>query len=360
MKIRRLRGESFRGFTNFDLEVSQDFTVLVGPNASGKTTVLESIFYASTLRAFPPARPWDLIRFGQSFFHLRLTTTEVELEYYYTRKDKEHYLRQQLVDGVRQKAYEMKGVLPTVAFLPQDLELLSAAPGVHRDFLDTVLLQASPDYEDQLGELGKLLTQRNELLFRVKNGAGTEEELDVWDERLALLSAKIGGARRGFVDFINIDLGGLYKQLTGSELKLTLRYLSSGTDHQRVLALLHQARIKDLNLGQTSVGPHRENWRIEDEQERNVAHFLSRGEQRGVVICLKLLEQRYLSESLKKQPVFLLDEFPAELDPRRQHKAFAFLLEGSQKFFSAVSLQEIPSDLRRHAQIIELPFTNPK
>jgi len=220
MKIQKLHAQNFRNLTNLDLNPGQDFIILVGPNGIGKTSVLESIYYSSLLQAFPGGKSWELIQFDQDHFRVEVTTDANVLEFYYGRRSEKNYVRSQSVDGVKKRASDVIGVVPTVTFLPADLNLLALSPSVRRAYLDNTLLQLEPRYEETLISYTKTLSQRNELLGRIRQGEAGESELDVWDEKLIEFAAPILSAREQLVDRFNTDLEQRYEQVTGSSRDL--------------------------------------------------------------------------------------------------------------------------------------------
>jgi len=351
--------ENFRNLKNLDQKIDQDLIIIVGENGAGKTSILEGLFYGSVFLAFFPNKSWSLIMQDQEFFKLTIEVDGRLLEYYYGKKNEKRYIRSQSMDGVRKKASEMLGILPVVAFLPQDLNILQFEPSLRREYLDDILLQTEKGYEENLSELTKVIRQRNELLGKIREGKSKEDELDFWDEKLSGLSEIIVLARRKLATFLEEDLTGLYKTLTKKEKDVVFHYLPSvETDHTSIKEMLFQKRKSDSASGRTSLGPHRDDWQIQDGQGRNLSQFLSRGEQRGVVISLKIKELEYLKQELGEDPVFLLDEILAELDNERRNNVLENLPKESQIFLTTTTLAEIPEELQKKAQIIELESNN--
>lgn len=357
MKIKRLLLEDFRGMENLDLKFDQDFIILSGPNGSGKTSILESIFYASVFLAFPPNKSWELIRHNQDHFRINLETDSGTFEYYYGRKNQKRYQRAQKLDGVRKKAKDVLGLLPTVAFLPQDLNLLQLSPSLRREYLDDVLLQTDLDYEQWLTEYAKVVSQRNELLFKIRERSAKTEDLEFWDEKLTDLANKIIAARIRLAGYLNEDLKSLYKTTVAAEKDLHFSYTPSLGDVPHLYREnLERKKTTDIAAARTSVGPHRDDWQITDSSGRNLAHFLSRGEQRSAIICLKLRELSFLTEELGDNPVVLLDELHAELDDARKKSVFYHLPKDAQIFLTTTGTAEIPGGILDKAQLVKLDF----
>ena len=347
--------ENFRNLKNLDHKIDQDLIVLVGENGSGKTSFLESLFYASVFLAFPPNKSWSLISHNEEYFRVRLEFEDKLLEYYYGKKDKRRFVRSQSIDGARKKASEMLGVLPVVAFLPQDLNILQFEPSLRREYLDDILLQTERGYEENLLELTKVIRQRNELLGKIKEGKSREDELDFWDEKMVILSKQIVLARRKLASYLEANLPEFYKRVTKKEKDLGFHYLPSvEEDEISAKEKFLKKRENDIASGRTSLGPHRDDWQIQDDSGRNLAQFLSRGEQRSVIICLKIKELEYLKQELSLNPILLLDELLAEFDEERKNQVLNNLPFQSQIFLTTTMLEEIPEEILKEAQVIEL------
>jgi DNA replication and repair protein RecF len=355
MRIKTLKLLNFRRISNLELNFDRDFVILVGPNASGKTTVLEAMYYSSVLQAFPPGKTWELIRFGEKFFRLMLEAEDLRLEFYYGQKGEKRYERSQTVNNIRKKADEAYGNFSVATFLPQDLNLLLLSPALRREYLDEILLQTDRGYESTMSEYVKVLAQRNELLNRINSGQAKETELEFWDERLATLGAKITVARQKLSHFLDQALPATYYELIGEEFDCHFYYLTELTklSEQEILKRLQETRKKDIVSGRTGIGPHRDDWKVGNDNYSDLAHFLSRGEQRSLIMALKVLEVKYLEQSLGKAPVILLDELLAELDSNRRNSMIGHLPTNTQKFLTTTNLEEIPPNILTEAQILE-------
>lgn len=355
MRITNLQLFNFRRIQNLELSFDQDFIVFAGPNASGKTTILESLYYASLMQAFPPGKTWELIRFEEDYFRVAAQAEGLKLEFYYGRKGERRFERSQTVNGIRKKTADAMGGFAVVTFLPQDLNLLQFSPSLRRDYLDEILLQTSHNYEQVLGEYSKVLVQRNELLGQINARRAGVSELDFWDEKLAKLASQITAKRRELCEYLDRNLSAAYLRLVGEELACGLHYSAKpeNAKQETMYELLANSRKEDIVSQRTGNGPHRDDWKILGFGERNLSHFLSRGEQRSIISALKILEVEYLREFLKTEPVILLDELLAELDGARRDKIMENLPPKSQKFLTVTGLEELPKTILDNSQILE-------
>ena len=355
MRITNLKLLNFRKIQNFELSFDQDFVVLAGPNASGKTTILESIYYASLMQAFPPGKTWELIRFGEDYFRVAVQAKDLILEFYYGKKGEKRFERSQTVNGLRKKASGALGSYAVVTFLPQDLNLLQLSPSLRRDYLDEILLQTSHNYEQTLNEYARVLVQRNELLGLINSKRAAISELDFWDEKLAKSSSEITSKRMELCEYINKNLSATYSRLAGEDLACGFHYSAESKNGKQaaVYELLKNTRGEDVASQRTGSGPHRDDWKILGLEGRNLSRFLSRGEQRSIISALKILEIEYLKDCLKTDPVILLDELLAELDGQRRDKIMENFPVRSQKFLTTTSVKELPKNILDNSQILE-------
>ena len=327
MRIARLTFEHFRSFRSLNVECSEEpVHLFLGPNGAGKTNILEGISVLSLLRSFLASQEVDLIHWGEEYYRVRAqmqaddgTVGSVEVvSQLQPRKRKVCF-----VNDVQVPLLSGIGHLPTVAFLPQDLELSCGAPAVRRRFFDELLCQVSPLYAQTLTRYQKILKQRNTLLKRIGEGVSGEKDLAQWD---ALLSEQGAALLVPRLELAEICARALAEEVTnlGEVWKdVSLIYERRGTARtERDIAaefkeLLVHYRERDIILQSTSVGPHRHDWRVEVEG-RPLSTFASRGQQRTVVIALLFLKVSYLELKRCEKPVILLDDVFSELDDLHQ------------------------------------------
>ncbi len=306
----------FRSYEIKELELSDGVNLIYGPNAYGKTNLLEAIFLMSVGDSFRAKKTEEMVRFGEELGRVsgevsdekgELTRVEVIVNGGVV-MGKRVNKRKYIVDGVSKRRKDLVGLLPLVLFRPEDVELVSGSPDVRRKFMDKVLLQTDKSYDHSLTTYEQALKRRNKLLDAIREGAVTRYSLTFWDGLMIKHGAIIQEKRREFVNYIN-DL------FSRSELfnKLNLDYDASPISEAR----LEQYRDAETALGYTLVGPHKDDLVIK-EGTRSLSVYGSRGEQRMAVLACKMGEIYFLEERTKRRAVLLLDDIFSELD--EEHK----------------------------------------
>lgn len=298
------------------MKLSDGVNVVYGPNAYGKTNLLEGVYLLSVGDSFRAKRTEEMVRFGEELGRVsgeiadesdEITTVEVMVSGGLVMGKKVNK-RKYLVNGVSKRRKDIVGLLPVVLFQPEDVDLVSGPPDIRRKFLDKVLLQTDKIYEQSLSTYEQALRRRNKLLDAVREGAVTRHSLAFWDGLMIKHGNILQEKRREFIDYMN-DL------FAKSELfnKLNLVYDASTISESR----LEQYKDAETALGYTLVGPHKDDWMVR-EGDRKLSVYGSRGEQRMAVLACKMGEIYYLEEKTKQRAVLLLDDIFSELD--EEHK----------------------------------------
>jgi len=351
MKILSLHLEQFRTYSHLLLDLAgSDLHLFIGSNGIGKTNILEAIGVLSLTKSFLGIEEHDLPTWETHFYrvrgHMQIDGGEQQtLEVVSTispRKQKACFL-----NDVALPLSRIVGLLPTVTFLPQDLDLFTGSPANRRRFIDQLLCQVSSEYLTTLLLYQKVLKQRNALLKALAKGTSDASLLSVWDEKLAEQGTRITLARIELIEMLNLTFAGEVQALgeSWSDPRIFYDRPTKSRDvqslSQEMLALLHASRTRDIALNSTTVGPHREDWGIE-VHGRSLARFASRGQQRVSVLALILLQSSYLELRRGEKPVILLDDVFSELDDTHQ-KALLNAFERHQVLITATHL---PEDLR--------------
>ncbi len=235
------------------------------------------------------------------------------------------------LNDVRVQVSQMIGALPTVLFLPQDLQLFSGPPAERRRFIDQLLSQVSPDYFRALSDYVKYLKQRNVLLKHIAQGMAGRGELEPWDHKLAETGSAVTVARLELMETFGLTLADEIAQLgeQWNEVRIVYDRSSESHDlleiHADLLAAFRSAQDRDILLQSTSSGPHRDDWAITVDGHR-LTSFASRGQQRTCVLALLFLEASFVELRRGERPIILLDDVFSELDDRHQEgvmRAFA-------------------------------------
>jgi DNA replication and repair protein RecF len=298
MQIQKIRLTDFRNFKGKLLEFSEGTTVILGPNASGKTNILEGLFLLSTGKSFKARLEAEMIKYEQDLAKIKGDGLEVMI----TRGDNGWPKKKLLVNGVPKRTIDFAGNFKTVLFGPWDMDLVTESPSVRRKFLDNVLSQIDREYRRSTLSYEKGLRQRNRLLFRIREEGIPRSQLLFWNQLLIKNGDYISLRRQEFIDFVN-------SEKSPSDTHYRLEYDKSVISEGR----LEQYKEEEVAAATTLVGPHRDDF-IFFEGKRNLASFGSRGEQRMGILWLKMSELNFIETKTEVRPTLLLDDIFSELD----------------------------------------------
>jgi DNA replication and repair protein RecF len=376
MHLEHLSLTDFRAFSRLDMDVPRRILLLVGDNAQGKTSLLESVYYLATFTSFHAPTDRQLINFIAGNEPLAVTRLVAD----YQRGGQNHRMEVRLIqettsigsrlkkeillDGVKTTAQNALGHLNAVIFLPQMTRIIEGAPEERRRYLNLALSQAIPGHAQNLSEYAQVLTQRNALLKQLAERGGDPDQLVYWDELLAQRGAAIIRDRVTAVDEIQFLATRIHHRLTHSQEVLRLYYQpaydpvpqpegqmglpiqtvvdrnSFGQDQVRkgFVERLKGLHREEINRGVTTVGPHRDELRFISNGV-DLGHYGSRGQVRTTLLSLKLAEVAWLKKKTGHWPVLLLDEILAELDIQRREDLLHTLGEYEQVLITTTDLK---------------------
>jgi DNA replication and repair protein RecF len=309
--IKALKLTDFRNFRSKALEFSGKVTLIIGPNASGKTNILESIFLLSTGKSFRARVEEEMINYKNDLTRVKCRlSNKVILEAIITRgfidigaqRPEKVARKKLLVNGVPKRLIDFSGNLKTVLFGPWDMDLVTESPSLRRKFLDTVLSQVDREYRRSILSYEKGVRQRNRLLFRIREEGIARSQLSFWNQLLIKNGDYISRMREEFIEFIN-NQHGLNSQ--NFQLEYDRSVISEGR--------LEQYKEEEVAAATTLVGPHRDDF-IFKEENRELSAYGSRGEQRMGILWLKMAELAFIEEKSGEKPTLLLDDIFSELD----------------------------------------------
>ncbi len=312
MYLKSLSLQNFRSYSKASFNFDPKLTVIVGPNASGKSNLVEAISMVSLGKSFRTGKEKQLISFGKAVTHIKGSIWENEdeeqIEVTVALSPQEVLQKRYLINGVPKRRSALSGKLPTVLFTPLDLTLVSGQPGDKRRYLDEVLEQTDTEYASALLLYTKALRQRNALLELAQSqGRRDSQRFEYWDELLITNGQKVTAKRETYIAFINKQIKKLFS--------FTLVYDKSLMSKERLL----QYKDAEVGAGMTLVGPQRDDVLIQSvhpvsKEQEDVKYFCSRGQQRLVTLELKNIQIFYLQKELQVNPILVLDDIFSELD----------------------------------------------
>ncbi len=367
LALRRLEFVDFRNYERFSLDDIGSLTVLVGPNATGKTNVVEGVSLLTAQGSFRHPLMSQLVRQGASCARLKALaesgSRRLDLDISIAEGKKVHRL-----NGKAKPVSELRGLMPSVAFTPDDLFLVKGSHGLRRRALDDIGSQLSANHYLIRRDYEKLLQHKNKAL---KKGADPVLVASL-NEMLATVGSTLEAYRRALFCRLLAAMAERYAQLTGGHEALTGRYVPSWESGEASALLpasaeppardeakarfeeaLARRLPEELRRGRSLVGPHA------DRVELFVAglaveDFASQGQQRSVVLAWKLAEVALVQEILHQQPILLLDDVMSELDAARRRALIDFLADDIQTFVTTTNLAYFDADLLARARVVDL------
>lgn len=353
MKVKKLVLVNFRNYEKRELELSEGATALVGPNAVGKTNILEALRMISLGESIRAGRIEEMVRFqeelGKTEALIEDEGEEEKLTVIVTRGEvqgKRVAKRRFLVDDAGKKKADFVGRMASVVFRPQDIELIDGSPSTRRRWMDGVLSQASYEYSRSLGAYEKALRRRNRILEAIRDEAASRYQLTFWDGLVVKHGLILTAMREEMVNYMNeiFRRSDLFKQLR-------LEYDKSVVNERR----LKQYEKEEVMAGHTLVGPHKDDLMVKEVNgnERDLAVYGSRGEQRMAVLGMKMGELLFLEEKTGKKPILLLDDVFSELDEEHAFEVRR-VMQGRQAVVTTTEMKDVEGleDLK----VIELDY----
>lgn len=360
LKITRLELTNFRSYRKFELIPDPCLTILVGPNAAGKTNIVEAVQLVTAADSFRRPQWADLVRWGSQEAVARILAEgegrHLETVLTVGKQGRRTYK----VNGkVRRRMAEVAGVIPCVVFTPEDLRIVKDSADRRRTAIDAVGDQLSPAFMTARLHYERIVRQRNALL---KDATAENDVFLALTERLIDEGVSFTGHRRRLFDRVAARMSEVYETLSPGE-QLTATYLpswerlgikGSGSPTELMTLAFESKRSEEKARGLTLFGPHRDEITF-TINGREARAFASQGQARSVALAWKLAEVAVITEIAGQPPVLLLDDVMSELDEARRHALTAFVGEAAQTFVTTTNLGYFEEDLVQKARVVQMP-----
>ncbi len=336
---------NYRNWARLSITPHERLNLVTGPNAQGKSNLLEALYALVTTRPYRANRELDVIRFGESFAHVHADFAaagrEVSCEVAWQRAAegrmrKEVRLNRQPVP----RLVDIFGVARIVLFAPRDLELVTGGPEARRRWVDIVLSQLHPTHLHALTRYRTVLAERGRILRTLAAGGSVDPALrEALDEQLVTWGATIVERRTGTLQKFGELLEKRYRQLSGGRESIRLRYVSSApclsgeSTAAAILRCINKRFRDEVERGASLFGPHRDD--IDVLLDRHaLRHFGSQGQIRSLSLAMRLAEAEMLTLDGGEPPLLLLDDCLSEMDSMRQDALWSYLSTCGQVFLT--------------------------
>lgn len=363
MFLKTLHLRQFRNYQDQQVGFLAPKTILVGNNAQGKSNLLEAVELLATLRSHRVTRDRDLVREAEAIAQVSAT-----LERQTGISDLSLTLRRNgrrtvaLNSESLRRQLDFLGVLNAVQFSSLDLELVRGGPEQRRSWVDTLLIQLEPIYAYILQQYNQVLRQRNAFLKRRETGERQDlEELAVWDAQLVTTGVRVIRRRSRAIERLAPIAAAWHASISGSTEVLQVKYAPNvplEQNHpegvqQAFFEKLEQRAVAEQHQGTTLVGPHRDEVEL-TINETPARSYGSQGQQRTLVLALKLAELKLIEEVVGEPPLLLLDDVLAELDPNRQNQLLEAIQDRFQTLITTTHLGSFDSQWLKASQVLSV------
>ena len=356
MYLKKLLLQNFRSYDNQLFEFDPKFNLILGPNGCGKTNILESIFFLSSGKSFRSSSQSKLINWSTYFSSVRAKLidnkqdeSEVEIRISKDSSGQSSTVsRKFFIQKVEKPRKKYLGVIKNVVFQPEDIRLVNGSPTRRRDFLDEIFSQTEWRYTSALSQFHKALKHRNELLDQIRLNLANPSDLFYWDQVLIKNSNIIHDFRIKFVKSVN----DFFANHTDSQINtISINYHPSVLNEEK----LKRNYSIDMQRGYTQAGIHRDDFSFDNsvfpKEDKNLAFWGSRGQQRLAVLALRLGQINFLEQNYQDKPILLLDDIFSELDPEHQQLVVK-VCHNYQTIFT--SSEPESANILSKAQVIQL------
>ena len=369
MFIKSLKLKNFRNYTEVNLELNSKKILIIGKNAQGKTNLLEAVYYLSALDSIRAKTDSELIKWGEDFCNIKAEIKKFDIDIDLEININPPNRKKLKVNGLnKNKSSEFISNISAVCFTVNDLLLLRGTPDDRRKWLDNAISQIFPAYIERLNKYNKIKTQKNNYLKNLKGNLNADTSmLDIWNEQLAVTGSNLIFIRLNFLYELQKIAIKKHKQISNSE-NLTVFYNSSiigeincsekfPYNNEYILEnfkqKLEEKKPEEIIRAQSVVGPHRDDvsFFINDNDAKK---FASQGQQRTIVLSLKLAELELIKEKINTNAILLLDDVLAELDDLRQNFLLDAIGNETQTIITSVDTLHFKEEYLKNVEIFEI------
>ena len=355
MKITKLELNNFRNYKKKIFDNFSNLNIIIGKNGIGKTSIIEAIYLGSLAKSFKTNNEHLIIKNDSDYFRIKIYYFDYgpkkNLEVFYDKDGK----KTKINSKIQRKLSEFISQYRVIMLSPDELKLIKSSPNTRRNYLNIQISQLHKEYLYFLNNYNILIKNKNDYLKKLMFNSNLDTRyLDILDEKIVEEGLKIYSYRKKYIDMINDYINDIFKKYQDNN-EIKIKYISDYeiNDKEKLLEVLRKNRKKEINIGMTSFGVHRDDY--EFLQNGNSAkEYSSQGLQKLIVLAMKLSEVQIFVKEYEIYPILLLDDLFSELDEKNRNNIFKSLDKEIQIFITTTDLKNINKRIIERAKIFDL------
>lgn len=355
MNITKIEMNNFRNYKKIIFDNFTNLNIIIGKNGIGKTSVIEAIYLGSLAKSFKTSNEYSIIKENEEHFRIKIHCYD-----YGVKKNIELFLdkdgkKTKINSKIQRKLSDFISQYRVIMLSPDELKLIKASPNIRRNYLNIQISQIHKEYIFNLNNYNNLIKNKNDFLKKLMiNGNLDRRYLDILDEKIVEEGMKIYNYRNDYINLINNYIDIIFKNYM-EKAKISIKYESDYEldDKEKILKELKRARKKEINIGMTVFGIHRDDY-VFCQNENNAKEYSSQGIQKLIVLAMKLSEVKIFIEEYDIKPILLLDDLFSELDEKNRNNIFKSLNKDIQIFITTTDLKNIDKKIVNCAKIYNL------
>lgn len=355
MNITKLELNNFRNYKKKIFNNFSNLNLIIGSNGIGKTSIIEAIYMGSLAKSFKTNNDFSIINEDSDYFRIKISCYDYgvkkELELFLDKSGK----KSKINSKIQKRLSDFISQYRIILLSPDELKLVKSSPNTRRNYLNIQLSQLNKDYIYYLNNYNNLIKNKNDFLKKLMlNGNLDTRYLDILDSKIVDEGLKIYSYRRKYIDSINNYINDIFK-IYKKDNNISINYVSDFdiNDKDKLLNVLKKIRKKEINIGMTSYGIHRDDYEFM-HNGNNAKEYSSQGIQKLIILSMKLAELNIFRNEYDIKPILLLDDLFSELDEKNRNIIFKSLGNDTQIFITTTDLKNINNNIKDKAKIYDL------
>ena len=355
MNITKIELQNFRNYRKKIFDNFSNLNIIIGKNGIGKTSIVEAIYLGSLAKSFKTNNDETMINNNSDYFRIKIYYYEYgikkNLELFLDKNGKKTKINSKL----QRRLSDFISQYRIIMLSPDELKLVKSSPSTRRNYLNIQISQLDKEYLYYLNNYNNLIKNKNDYLKKLMLNSNLDQRyLDILDDKIAEEGIKIYNHRKHYIELINKYINDIFKNFEINN-NVYIEYISDYkiNDKEKIVKELKKIRNKEINLGMTTFGIHRDDYEF-IHNNNNSKDYSSQGLQKLIVLAMKLSEVKIFVNEYNITPILLLDDLFSELDEKNRNKIFKSLDKDIQIFITTTDLKNINKRLLEKAKIYNL------